>query len=148
MHECRNLAEAGNGQVLPSPSTAHSWALHHIHLQPLWSQLKARILQTFMTAVPAAIRRLSSQSLLMRLPILRKASSQQVTSHVPQTMQPGQAALLGLSFALRMMQLDDYEIKPSEIEIMVSLDGTPLVLGRGACGQVALHAQARAGCMQ
>ncbi|KAK9836640.1 hypothetical protein WJX74_005022 [Apatococcus lobatus] len=42
----------------------------------------------------------------------------------------------GLSNALRMMQLDDYEIKPSEIEIMTNLDGSPSTLGRGAFGEV------------
>ena len=35
-----------------------------------------------------------------------------------------------------MMQLDDYEIKPNEIEIMTNLDGSPATLGRGAFGEV------------
>ena len=42
----------------------------------------------------------------------------------------------GLSHVLRMMQLDDYQIKPSEIEIMTNLDGSPATLGRGAFGEV------------
>ncbi len=42
----------------------------------------------------------------------------------------------GLSQVLRMMQLDDYQIKPSEIEIMTNLDGSPATLGRGAFGEV------------
>ena len=43
---------------------------------------------------------------------------------------------LGLSMVLRQMQLDDYEIKPSEIEMMTKLDGAPAILGRGAFGEV------------
>ena len=50
----------------------------------------------------------------------------------------------GLSNALRMMQLDDYEIKPSEIEIMTKLDGSPSTLGRGAFGEVRMGAEAAA----
>ena len=50
----------------------------------------------------------------------------------------------GLSNALRMMQLDDYEIKPSEIEIMTNLDGSPSTLGRGAFGEVSMFAEATA----
>lgn len=42
----------------------------------------------------------------------------------------------GISEALRMMQLDDYEIKPTEIEIITNLDGSPCLLGRGAFGEV------------
>ena len=53
---------------------------------------------------------------------------------------PSQPA--GLSDALRMMQLDDYEIKPSEIEIMTNLDGSPSTLGRGAFGEVSTAHQA------
>ena len=34
------------------------------------------------------------------------------------------------------MQLDDYEIKPSELEILTNLDGSPALLGRGAFGEV------------
>ncbi|KAK9864746.1 hypothetical protein WJX84_008462 [Apatococcus fuscideae] len=34
------------------------------------------------------------------------------------------------------MQLDDYEIKPSELEILINLDGSPALLGRGAFGEV------------
>ena len=35
-----------------------------------------------------------------------------------------------------MMQPDDYEIKPNEIEIMTNLDGSPMLLGKGAFGEV------------
>ena len=45
----------------------------------------------------------------------------------------------GLSQVLRAMQLDDYQIKPDEIEIMTNLDGSPATLGRGAFGEVKMH---------
>lgn len=69
------------------------------------------------------------------------AHSNQLTSLRSSCFEPSaQAAKCGpcpgLSSAMRMMQLDDYEIKPSELEIMVNLDGSPHVLGRGAFGQV------------
>ena len=37
-----------------------------------------------------------------------------------------------------MMQLNDYEIKPTEIEILTNLDGTPMRLGHGAFGEVSM----------
>ena len=43
---------------------------------------------------------------------------------------------LGLTDALHILKLDAYEIKPSEIEIMKNLDGSPAVLGKGAFGEV------------
>lgn len=42
----------------------------------------------------------------------------------------------GLSNALHLLQLDDYVIKPNEIEIMTKPDGSPDILGRGAYGEV------------
>ena len=45
---------------------------------------------------------------------------------------------LGMTNALHLLQLDDYEIKPSEIEVMLNLDGSPAILGRGAFGEVSM----------
>lgn len=48
---------------------------------------------------------------------------------------------LGLTDALHILKLDAYEIKPSEIEIMKNLDGSPAVLGKGAFGEVGVILQ-------
>lgn len=43
---------------------------------------------------------------------------------------------LGLTDAVHLLKLDAYEIKPSEIEVMTNLDGSPAILGKGAFGEV------------
>ena len=50
----------------------------------------------------------------------------------------GHSSGSGITDALRLMQLNDYEIKPSEIEILTNLDGTPMRLGHGAFGEVSV----------
>ena len=46
------------------------------------------------------------------------------------------APAAALTEILRELQLDDWEIRPSEIEIMSNADGMPALLGKGAFGQV------------
>ena len=46
---------------------------------------------------------------------------------------------MGLTSFFHKVGMDDYEIKPTEIELMTNADGTVCVLGRGGFGQVRQH---------
>ena len=76
----------------------------------------------------------NTQSDASQLTSLRSSNLDQSQPSAKGNGKPGRSA--GISEALRMMQLDDYEIKPSEIEFMTNLDGSPCLLGRGAFGEV------------